>query len=473
MLKLFILLLVLPAYAELYRSDDPHYIDLVPSTFNDSANCNSVLDQSNLLKCKTHTEHCEYVSEVFTTVTPLKVKKLIAREHLFAQVEGFEYVERGFGIRDTVEFKTISLPNNFKLYSISSKTQGRLSWENFISVWDFPEESKDQIILSPKSEFQPVSFELSELKLETRTPIYLFGQTVGDVKKDEPLVLNFSPGTYKLVFTFGQSHKKSVVTITITDQKESNSRSVVLKDNGNPKLLGFHNLTGMVNSPRDKSSITRFFESKHIAVVQGNRKIDVSNLFQSSPDTFLRTEGEEFSPKLVQSPAKLDIKGTCKVSEFRPRPVSYPIFSDSRKNVKKGDLIASFDDGVSYHYQEGDNKSEFIPNLSNGFCTNSEGYLGVHRVVASENKLSDLGEGPWGKNGWVESESHELFNSNFIFFVPNLGPVRIRPSEKENNFNFDYFDREGVVEEVRELKRESLVGPDGKLMVNIDCDSGC
>lgn len=463
MVKILFLFLSLPIYAESFRLDDPHYIDLVPATFNDPALCRNITDQSNSIKCQTRVEACDYASEIFTTVAPFKIKKLKDRDHLFAQVEGFEYTERGFGFGETAEFKTISLPNKFKVYSISRG--------NYLSVWDFGPDSNRNLFLSLQNDFQTLEFDLRELDLEPQTAIYLFGQSVGRVVKDKPLAIPFSTGTYNLVFTFGQSNKKVAKTIVVS--KDVNPGVISLRDNRNPKLLEYRPMIGMIDRPIDKSSITRFFEKKQISLVQKGIRTDVSSIFKSSPDSFLRTEKEIFTPKLVHSPARLEIKGTCKVSEFKPQSVTLPVFSDSGKTKKKGDLIASFDDGVSYQYVESGKKSEFIPNISHGYCMNSEAHLGIQRVVAAENSLSNLGKGPWGKDGWIEMAPSRLFNSDFIFFAPGSGAIKIRPTENENVFKFDYFAREGQVEDVREIKRNSLVAPDGSLIVKIDCDSGC
>lgn len=476
MIKFIILLIVLPStlFAETFRPDDPNYVDLVPASFNDSSLCRSIKDQANSLKCKTHVEECNYVSEVFKRVTPFQVKKINLRDNLFAQVEGFEYTESDFGTGDKAEFHTISSPAKLKIYSIFREFQKLGDHKSLISVWDVDLGRSKEIELTPKNNYRSMKIDLSKLNLETDTPVELFGQSVGDVSKDKTLIIHLTPGTYNLVFTFGYANTKASKSITVGASNDENSEVIVLEESKNSKNLNFEHMITRIAPPIEKNSINRFFESKSMSLVQNNNKTDVTSLFTSSPESFLGAEKEDFEPKLIHSPAKLEIQGMCKVSEFKPQPESFPIYSDAGKKKKIGDLQASFNDGASYQYIENGMKSEFKPNIYSGFCTNSEKHLGVQRVIGSEEILSDLGEGPWGKHGWIELTAYTLFGSNFTFNVPALGAVKLEATEKEDVFKFDYYESDGHSgDEVREVKRDSLVGPDGSLKVKIDCDSGC
>ena len=307
--------------------------------------------------------------------------------------------------------------------------------------------------------------------------MYLFDHSVGDVLKNELIILDVAPGSYNLIFTFGNSKAKGRKSIVIDSANTSQDQVVVIEQDMNHQKLGYNGMVHHVSPPVDKSSVTRVLEKKSISHISQNKKLDITNYFDSSSDEFLRLVNDDAFIALLSShsPSRMQIKGICKVSEFKPQLEVLPIFGDSDKNKKVGEFNISYDNGVSYQYSGSDGKkSAFVPNLYNGYCENSERYLGIQKIVDSKEILSDLGEGPWGKHGWIEIPSEKLFSSDFVFSVPKLGAIKLKPSDKFDVLKFDYYEGEGHSEnEVREVKRDDLISPDGILNVKMDCETGC
>lgn len=351
-----------------------------------------------------------------------------------------------------------------------------------ISSFEFSDSFLDKrTTLTLPKEFHKVKFQISKNVLDFS--LYIGQVLVARGNGDKPIELSLAPGQYEFRFVIapdfsdGKDYFKEINVPKIAKDSELNIVAELNKfeDFEFDSSSWYDDKTGKFSFSHPIPSYNKKITKIDNVIIDGNKKVNAIHFIESVNNSYqIKKEKLQDFNKLVSdwTPTKIHLHGQCKIHEIKPHKSSFLIHSLPDPSANKlGAIEIFFEKGrIRSKFKSTNNQIlDFTPNMGLQYCRAIDGLAVLHQVKEFKDQWSNLGEGPWGENGWINYQSQTIAGSKIQlkYGFADAGYVT-----KKNDEYFIHW-TEGEESKTEKMKLEDFITPSGKLKLEIECDLGC
>src|SRR5690606_4614357 len=169
------------------------------------------------------------------------------------------------------------------------------------------------------------------------------------------------------------------------------------------------------------------------------------------------------------------VEGSCRVAEIPELEHVIPLYEKPNLGSKNiGKIISRYKpngyEDIKISFVGLDNiEQSFTPNLYSGHCEPMDNKnLHIQQAWSGYDNWGNIGDGPWGKEAWVNSQPKSLFDGNFSFKL-NDEFYDARFYRYENNLIRMEF-QSGDRRETKIIELQDILSPNGKIKIPLICE---
>ncbi|WP_408097876.1 hypothetical protein ACJVC5_02855 [Peredibacter sp. HCB2-198] len=470
----------------------PPHLEIQP----ENRHCSPLNTISNIGECKIHSQTCnfKYTFEARAEVSNriyITSDKSVGEGffHLKGQSKTFSSMSKGTQI---LEFKNITRPSVITVYTKSYERQVIKVKPGTKFTVNKPTRklTSHSIKLVPGNNkyeiFYPKNFKTIEFSLEGHkgVSIELVDQAIDYLDVNEKTQIEMGPGQYEFFFRTKEQdgiqkvHSRIVnvnendlkdekITILNSDLKEEMVRGTIYYE-GRQECF----------SPASFEDIkSTAFTEIHSVHLNDSPNLKSQFVLKDSAVCIKPENKSSFQSLRSRYPSELNIKATCSTAELQKMETSYPLYlaPDSKSKIIGKAVLEILPENInqinSTFVDTNNVSTKFESNFIKAFCHPIDQFVFLYEAKSTNGEWSELGEGPWGKNAWINLHAFELPYVGYKFkydglsdatFVYESGSFMVKGDKYGPGNEFDQIEKKITPKDVKDEK--------GKFKGTMDCE---